>query len=74
MTRNVGSVDRTIRALVGIALLAVFFLGAVEGTLGIVSLVVGIVMLGTAVIGWCPPYSLLGINTGAKGEDSQPTA
>ncbi len=74
MTKNVGSIDRTIRALVGIALLAVFFLGMIEGTLGIVGLVVGIVMLGTAAIGWCPPYSLIGINTGAKGKDSQPSA
>ncbi len=63
MQKNVGTVDRTIRALVGIALLAAYFLGAVAGTLGIVALVVGIVMLGTAAIGWCPPYSLLGINT-----------
>ena len=63
MQKNVGSIDRAIRALVGIALLAVYFLGSVQGTLGIVALVVGTVMLGTAAIGWCPPYSLLGINT-----------
>ena len=63
MKKNVGTVDRSIRALVGIALLAVYFLGAVQGTLGIAALVVGFVMLGTAAIGWCPPYSLLGINT-----------
>lgn len=63
MQKNVGSIDRAIRALVGIALLAVYFLGVVQGTLGIVAVVVGFVMLGTAAIGWCPPYSLLGINT-----------
>lgn len=63
MQKNVGSIDRAIRALVGIALLAVYFLGALQGTLGIVALVVGIVMLGTAAMGWCPPYALLGINT-----------
>jgi quinol-cytochrome oxidoreductase complex cytochrome b subunit len=63
MQKKVGSIDREIRALVGVALLAAFFLGAIKGTLGIVGLVVGVVMLGTAAIGWCPPYSLLGINT-----------
>jgi hypothetical protein len=26
---------------------------------------IGIVPLVTAVVGWCPPYALLGINTGA---------
>jgi quinol-cytochrome oxidoreductase complex cytochrome b subunit len=63
MQKNVGSIDRAIRALVGVVLVAAYFLGAISGTLGIVGLVVGFVMLGTAAIGWCPPYSLLGINT-----------
>jgi quinol-cytochrome oxidoreductase complex cytochrome b subunit len=63
MKKNVGTIDRAIRALVGVALLAVYFLGALQGTLGIVALVAGIVMLATAAMGWCPPYSLLGINT-----------
>lgn len=63
MKKNVGSIDRVIRGLVGIAALAAFFLGMVEGTLGIVALVVGVVMLGTAVIGWCPPYAIFGINS-----------
>lgn len=63
MQKNVGSIDRAIRALAGIALLAAFFLGALQGAPGIVALVVGIVMLATAAIGWCPPYKLLGINT-----------
>ena len=44
MQKNVGTIDRGIRALVGIALLAVFFLGALGGTPGIVALVVGIAL------------------------------
>ncbi len=68
MQKNVGTVDRSIRGLAGVALLAVFFLGILEGVAGIVALVAGIVMLGTAALGWCPPYSLLGINTGAAKE------
>ena len=71
MQKNVGSIDRTIRALAGIVLLAVYFLGVLQGTLGIVALVVGIVMLGTAAIGWCPPYALLGINTCGVKQDTQ---
>ncbi len=74
MQKNVGSIDRAIRAVVGIVLLAVYFLGAVQGTLGIVALVAGIVMLGTAAIGWCPPYSLLGINTCGVKQDPKPSA
>lgn len=63
MNKNVGTIDRTIRALAGIAGIAVFATGVVTGTLGIIALVVGLVLLGTAVIGWCPPYALLGINS-----------
>ena len=70
MKKNVGTIDRSIRGIVGVVLLAVFFLGILEGTAGIIALVVGVVMLGTAAIGWCPPYTLLGINTGAGKDDS----
>ena len=34
MKKNVGTIDRTLRGLVGVALLAAYFLGAVSGTLG----------------------------------------
>lgn len=73
MQKNVGSIDRAIRAVVGIALLAVYFIGGLQGALGIVALVAGIVMLGTAAIGWCPPYSLLGINTCGVKQDPKPS-
>lgn len=62
-TNNVGSVDRAIRGLVGIALLAVYFMGMATGIWAWVALIAGVVMLGTAALGWCPPYALLGINT-----------
>lgn len=63
MKKNVGTIDRVIRALVGLAGIAVFATGVVSGTLGIIALVAGVVLLGTAAIGWCPPYALLGINS-----------
>ena len=66
MKPNVGTIDRAIRAIVGIAALAAWYFGMVEGSLGIVALVVGVMLIGTAVIRWCPPYALLGLNTGAS--------
>ncbi len=66
MKANIGTVDRVIRALAGIVAIGTWSLGLIEGTLGIVVLVVGAVLLGTAAIRWCPPYALLGISTGAK--------
>ncbi len=61
MTCNVGKTDRTIRVVVGAAAIA---WGVMNGN--IIADVVGGVLLFTAIIGWCPPYALLGINTGCK--------
>jgi hypothetical protein len=69
MKKNMGTIDRAIRAVVGIAAIAAYFMGWLTGTLAIIALVVGIVLLGTAAIRWCPPYDLLGINTGSKAND-----
>ena len=57
MTKNMGTWDRALRAIVGILAVAAFALEMLEGTLAIVALVVGVVLLATAALGWCPPYS-----------------
>lgn len=61
-SRNVGSTDRMIRAIVGIVALILFYT-VLTGALKWIALVVGTVMLLTAALGTCPPYALLGINT-----------
>lgn len=58
MKRNVGSADRVIRLILGVFLLAVGL--AYSSVLG---LVLGAVVLFTAVTAWCPLYSALGIST-----------
>ncbi|MET4698251.1 hypothetical protein ABIE65_001268 [Constrictibacter sp. MBR-5] len=60
MTRNVGTVDRIARVVIGLALLSMLFL--VEGEMRWFGLL-GLVAIGTAAIGWCPAYRLLGIRT-----------
>lgn len=60
---NMGGSDRAIRGIVGIILLALYFMGTVTGVLGWVALIVGIVLLATAVLGWCPAYMPFGIST-----------
>lgn len=71
MKANIGNLDRGIRASIGIIALAAWFFGGFEGAFGIVLLIVGIAMLATAAFRWCPPYALLGINTGAGKADSK---
>lgn len=58
MTRNEGSLDRGLRIAAGLALIAL----AATGTVGAWGFV-GIVPLATGLIGWCPAYTLLGIDT-----------
>lgn len=57
---NVGTLDRTLRLALGIALLCAPVL--VEGPLGWLGLV-GALPLATVATGVCPAYRLLGINT-----------
>ena len=63
MTCNVGGVERPIRIVVGIALLGI---GAFAGLPPVgtgIALVVGTIALATGTIGFCPVWSVLGINT-----------
>jgi O-antigen ligase len=58
MSTNIGGLDRLLRAAVGIVLIAL----TLSGTIGVWGWL-GLVPLVTAVIGWCPAYRLLGMNT-----------
>jgi hypothetical protein len=58
MTRNVGGIDRTLRIVVGLVLIAL----AATGTVGRWGWL-GALPLATGLMGWCPPYALLGFNT-----------
>ena len=57
MKQNVGTTERVIRTVIGIAIIAA---GVVYqswwGAIGAIPLL-------TALIGWCPPYAMLGIST-----------
>lgn len=61
MNKNVGFVDRIIRAFAGIVLIGLAAAGVI-GWWGYI----GIVPLFTAVVSWCPLYIPLGINTKGK--------
>lgn len=58
MTKNVGGIDRTLRIGGGLILIAL----AATGTVGAWGYL-GVVPLLTGLVGWCPPYALLGLNT-----------
>lgn len=59
---NVGSVDRILRIIIGVALLAAWAFTGALGNLHWV-LLIGIVPIATALMGSCPLYSILGLST-----------
>lgn len=58
--KNVGGMDKVIRVILGLGLLSLFFI--LEGNLKYLGLI-GLVPLITALIGFCPLYSIFGIKT-----------
>jgi hypothetical protein len=58
MKHNVGGIDRVLRTLLGVVLIAL----AVMGTIGAWGYI-GVVPLLTGLVGICPAYKLLGVNT-----------
>lgn len=60
MTFNVGSTDRIIRAILGIGIIVFAVLS--HGSIRWVG-IVGAVLLITAIVRYCPAYSIVGINT-----------
>lgn len=68
MTANVGTADRVIRIIVGIALLA--FAALDQGEWRWVGLI-GIVPIATALMRFCPLYSVLGMRTCPMAKDAK---
>jgi hypothetical protein len=60
MSANVGNADRIIRIVAGILLLSSIFM--LEGPGRWVGLV-GIVLIATGLVRWCPIYRVLGLST-----------
>ena len=58
MTQNVGGIDRILRIVIGLVLIAL----TVTGTIGVWGWL-GVVPLATGLFRFCPAYTLLGINT-----------
>lgn len=66
MKPNINGIDKAVRIVLAIALVALYFTNVVSGTLGIVFLAVAVILLATALINFCPVWHLLGISTKKK--------
>lgn len=63
MKTNVGKFDKVLRILIAAIISTLYITGILSGTLGVVLLFVGGVLLVTALVNFCPLYTLLGINS-----------
>lgn len=65
MTKNIHSIERILRIVVGLGLTSMAFIGPANPWF-----LLGLVPVLTGVLGWCPPYALLGINTCKIGKNA----
>jgi hypothetical protein len=66
MKKNEGSLDRIVRTALGVAALAVAFttLDVMDGAVfGIIVTAIGVALIVSAIIGFCPMYKVFGLRT-----------
>ena len=69
MKKNVGSIDKVIRILIALVIIALFFTNIIVGTLGIILLIVAAILILTSLVSFCPIWVFLGLSTRKKGEN-----
>lgn len=68
MKKNMGGADRIIRLMIAAIIAILFFTNVITGTLGIILLILGGVFVLTSLVGFCPLYTLVRINTCPKNK------
>jgi hypothetical protein len=66
MKTNVGTVDKVIRILIAVVVVALYFTNVISGTLAIVLLAVSAILVVTSLISVCPIYLLLSLSSKKK--------
>lgn len=64
MIQNIHNIERIVRIAVGAGLISLAFWGPTNTWF-----LLGLIPLATGLIGWCPPYAILGINTCRLNKD-----
>lgn len=66
MKKNMGSIDKVIRIIIAVVIAGLYFTDVITGTLGIILLILAGVFVLTSLIGFCPLYLPIGLNTNKK--------
>ncbi len=63
ISKNIGNIDRIIRLFVGIFAITISIFIGLSNIVSIIVLIVGIVVLLTSVVSYCPIYTILKFDT-----------
>lgn len=63
MKKNMGNSDKLIRILIAVVIAVLYYTKVIDGTVAIILMAIGIVLLLTSLLNFCPLYTLLGVNT-----------
>ncbi len=63
MKTNMGTTDRVIRVIIAAVIAGLYYSNIINGTGGVLLLVLAVIFVLTSFVGFCPLYSLLGIKT-----------
>lgn len=63
MPKNMGTVDRVVRAVFAVVVAVLYFAGIISGTWAIILGVLALILLATSIVGTCPLYLPFKIST-----------
>jgi uncharacterized membrane protein len=66
MKKNMGTIDKTIRILVAVVVVILYFTHVISGILAIILLALSAIFVVTSLISFCPLYLPLGLSTRNK--------
>ena len=66
MNKNMGTIDKTIRILVAVVVVVLYFTHVISGVLAIILLALSAIFVVTSLISFCPLYLPLGLSTRKK--------
>ncbi|MFK7952739.1 MAG: DUF2892 domain-containing protein [Ekhidna sp.] len=66
MKKNIGSIDKVVRILAAIAIIAFYYAGIMSGLVATILLAVAVIFIATSFIGTCPLYLPFGLSTRKK--------
>jgi hypothetical protein len=66
MKKNMGLIDKVVRILIAVVVIALYFTNVISGILAIILLIFAGVFILTSVIGFCPLYTAFGLSTAKR--------